>query len=204
MLKMNYKKALLAATVLTAFCANAAFAGDAPDKPSMRDRVDQILHCEERADHPEFRHCDERFHHRHHRGDKHHHPKLTEEQKQEREARRAAWNKMTPEERKEAAKKWRAERWEDHKKYVDEKMNKLTPEQRQQVEDFIKKDRAFHKEQREEMKKHHEAQRDEMRDMTKEQREAIKAQQPPRFGKHHKAPHHKGHRPMPPMERVDK
>ena len=43
MLKTNYKKALLAATVLTAFCANAAFAGEAPDKPTMRERVNKIL-----------------------------------------------------------------------------------------------------------------------------------------------------------------
>jgi len=43
MLKMNYKRALLAATVLTAFCANAAFANEPPDKPTMRERVNKIL-----------------------------------------------------------------------------------------------------------------------------------------------------------------
>ena len=86
---------------------------------------------------------------------------------------------MSPEERKEAMSKWRAER----KERVEAKMNKLTPEQRQEVEDFIKKDREFHKAQMERMKKHHKAQREEMRDMTKEQRDAIRAQQPPKkFG----------------------
>lgn len=191
MLNMNYKKALLAATVLTAFCANAAFAGDAPDKPTMRERVDRILHCEDQAECPEYRH---------HKPGKHHRHQLTEEQIKAREARREAWKKMTPEQRKEAIQKWRAE----HKKRVEAKMNKLTPEQRQEVEDFIKKDREFHKEQREEMRKHRQDQREELRDMTKEQREAIRAQQPPKFGKHHRAPHHKGFRHMPPMEKAAK
>ena len=206
MLNMNYKKALLAATVLTAFCANAAFAGDAPAKPTMRERVDQILHCDDNCEVREHRHhrkdCDEKFERRHHKG-KHHRPELTKEQKEAREARREAWKKMSPEERKEAVKKWRAERREKYNQRVEAKMNKLTPEQRQEVEDFIKKDRAFHREQMEIMKKHHEAQREELRDMTKEQRQAIRAQQPHKFGKHHKAHHHKGFRPMPPMERVD-
>ena len=142
MLKMNYKKALLAATVLTAFCANAAFANETPDKPTMRERVNKILKCEDRVD------CNDRF-----------------------EQRKARFEK-----RKEA-----------HQKRVEAKMNKLTPEQRQEVEDFIKNDREFHKAQMERMKKHHEAQREELRDMSKEQREAIRIQQPPKkFGKHHK------------------
>ncbi|MBQ9762949.1 MAG: hypothetical protein IJV92_01175 [Phascolarctobacterium sp.] len=196
MLNMNYKKALLAATVLTAFCANAAFAGNAPDKPTMRERVDRILKCEDRVDCPEFK--------EHKRFGKHHRHQLTEEQIKEREARREAWKKMSPEERKEAVKKWRAERREKHNQRVEAKMNKLTPEQRKEVEDFIKKDREFHREQREEMRKHREKQREEMRDMTKEQREAIRVQQPPKFGKHHKAPHHKGFHHMPPIEKVDK
>ena len=102
-----------------------------------------------------------------------------EAMKAKREARREAWKKMSPEERKEAMSKWRAER----KELVEAKMNKLTPKQRQEVEDFIKKDRDFHKAQMERMKKHHKAQREEMRDMTKEQRDAIRAQQPPKkFG----------------------
>ena len=207
MLKMNYKKALLAATVLTAFCANAAFANETPDKPTMRERVNKILKCEDRVD------CHDRFEHRRHKDGKHCRPQLTEEQIKEREARREAWKKMSPEVRKEAIQKWRAERWEKmtpeekerfeqrkarfekrkeaHQKRVEAKMNKLTPEQRQEVEDFIKNDREFHKAQMERMKKHHEAQREELRDMSKEQREAIRVQQPPKkFGKHHKGFRH--------------
>ena len=203
MLKMNYKKALLAATVLTAFCANAAFANETPDKPTMRERVNKILKCEDRVD------CNDRFEQRRYKDGKHCRPQLTEEQIKEREARREAWKKMSPEERKKAIKKWRAERWEKmtpeekerfeqrrarfekrkeaHQKRVEAKMNKLTPEQRQEVEDFIKNDREFHKTQMERMKKHHEAQREELRDMSKEQLEAIRVQQPPKkFGKHHK------------------
>ncbi len=191
MLNMNYKKALLAATVLTAFCTNAAFAGDTPDKPTMRERVDRILKCEDKVDCPEYRQ---------HKNGKHHRRQLTEEQIKAREARREAWKKMSPEERKEAIQKWRAE----HKKRVEAKMNKLTPEQRQEVENFIKKDREFRREQREEMKKHRQSQREELRDMTKEQRQAIRVQQPPKFGKHHRAPHHKGFRQMPPMEKAAK
>lgn len=211
MLKMNYKKALLAATVLTAFCANAAFAGDTPAKPTMRERVDQILNCNENCVTAE-QHQHKKDNDSHKRGkcfdrqrkDKEHRVKLTKEQKEERAARREAWKKMSPEERKAAAEKWRAERRAKHQEQVDAKMNKLTPEQRQQVEDFIKKDRAFHQEQREAMRKHREAQRDEMRNMTDEQRDAIHAQKPPKIGKHHKAPHNKEHRPMPPMECVNK
>ena len=183
MLKTNYKKALLAATVLTAFCANAAFAGEAPAKPTMRERVDRILQHQDNCDIKEHRHkySDDRFQCRHPKKGKFARPEnMTKEKKEamkaKREARREAWKKMSPEERKEAMSKWRAER----KELVEAKMNKLTPKQRQEVEDFIKKDRDFHKAQMERMKKHHKAQRDEMRDMTKEQRDAIRAQQPPK------------------------
>ena len=215
MLNMNYKKALLAATVLTAFCANAAFAGEAPDKPTMRERVNKILKCEDRVD------CQE---HRQHKMGKHHRVKLTKEQIKE---RREAWKKMSPEERKEAFQKWHNERLEKmtpeererfekrmarfekrkemHQKRVEAKMNKLTPEQRQEVEDFIKKDREFHRAQMEKMRKHYEAQREEMRDMTKDQRAAIKVQQPhKKFGKHFKNFHKKGFHHMPLMEKADK
>ena len=183
MLKTNYKKALLAATVLTAFCANAAFAGEAPAKPTMRERVYRILQHQDNCDIKEHRHkdSDDRFQCRHPRKGKFAHPENMTKEKMEaikakREARREAWKKMSPEERKEAMNKWRAER----KERVEAKMNKLTPKQRQEVEDFIKKDREFHKAQMERMKKHHKAQREEMRDMTKEQRDAIRAQQPPK------------------------
>lgn len=210
MLNMNYKKALLAATVLTAFCANAAFAADTPDKPTMRERVDNILHCEDRADYPD-RPCnrDDRFGHRggrHHRGDKRVAPPLTEEQIKEREARRAEWEKMTPEQRKEAQEKWRSERREAHKKEVAERMNKLTPEQRKEVENFIKKDREFRKDQRDAERKHRDEQRETLKDMTPEQRDAIRIQQPHRTGK--PAPdhrfgnprHHGDAKPLPPLE----
>ena len=218
MLNMNYKKALLAATVLTAFCANAAFAGEAPDKPTMRERVNKILKCEERVD------CQE---HRQHKMGKHHRVKLTKEQIKERQERREAWKKMSPEERKEAFQKWHNERLEKmtpeererfekrmarfekrkemHQQRVEAKMNKLTPEQRQEVEDFIKKDREFHRAQMEKMRKHYEAQREEMRDMTRDQRAAIKVQQPhKKFGKHFKNFHKKGFHHMPLMEKADK
>ena len=172
MLKTNYKKALLAATVLTAFCANAAFAGEAPAKPTMRERVDRILQHQDNCDIKEHRHkdSDDRFQCRHPKKGKFARSENMTKEKMEaikakREARREAWKKMSPEERKER---------------VEVKMNKLTPKQRQEVEDFIKKDREFHKAQMERMKKHHKAQREEMRDMTKEQRDAIRAQQPPK------------------------
>ena len=201
MLKMNYKKALLAATVLTAFCANAAFAGEAPDKPTMRERVDRILQHQDNCDIKETRHKnkDERFECRHPKGFKAHKMKMTKEQHEANKARREAWKKMSPEERKEAMKKWHTER----KERVEAKMNKLTPEQRKEVEDFIKKDREFHKAQMEKMKKHNESQRKEMRKMTKEQREAIHAQQPPKkIGMPN--PKHRDGKPLPPPPFVDK
>ncbi|MBR5487862.1 MAG: hypothetical protein IKV70_07835, partial [Phascolarctobacterium sp.] len=93
MLKSNYKKMLLAATVLTAFCANAAFAGEAPAKPTMRERVDRILQHQDNCDIKEHRHkdSDDRFQCRHPKKGKFARPEnMTKEKMEEMKAKREA------------------------------------------------------------------------------------------------------------------
>ena len=76
-MKMNLKKILIAGTVLTALCANAFAAEEAQaPQPTMKERVAAILHHEDERPCPpsgEFRG-------RHHRG-----PRLTDEQRAERQ-----------------------------------------------------------------------------------------------------------------------
>ena len=135
MIKTSWKKSLVIAGVLTALCASAAFAAEqtAPAKPSMRDRVDTILHDDS---HPGRMPG-------HWRGPMHPGPQLTEDQAKTREARRAEWENMTPEERQAAHAKWREERvknmtheekerFEQREKQREE-WRKMTPEERQKA-----------------------------------------------------------------------
>ena len=71
-------------------------------------------------------------------------PQLTDEQIKEREARRAEWEQMTPEQRQEAHVKWREER-----------MKNMTPEEKERFEQ-------------------REAKREEWRQMTPEQRQKAR------------------------------
>ena len=193
-MKMNLKKILIAGTVLTAICANAFAAEEAQaPQPTMKEKVAAILH------HDDERPCPPQgeFRGRHHRG-----PRLTDEQRAERQKLRENWNSMTPEQREQAIAKIRKERQEAHEKRAQESMKKLTPAQKAEVEQFIKEEQAQRTERRARLEK-----------MTPEQREAVRAnrplpQKPPKgFAKHHRGefrgygphngPHHPGEFPPP-------
>lgn len=193
-MKMNLKKILIAGTVLTALCANAFAAEEAQaPQPTMKEKVAAILH------HDDERPCPPQgeFRGRHHRG-----PRLTDEQRAERQKLRENWNSMTPEQREQAIAKIRKERQEAHEKRAQESMKKLTPEQKAEVEQFIKEEQAQRTERKARLEK-----------MTPEQREAVRTnrplpQKPPQgFAKHHRGefrgygphngPHHPGEFPPP-------
>lgn len=193
-MKMNLKKILIAGTVLTALCANAFAAEEAQaPQPTMKEKVAAILHHDdERPCPPQGEFCG-----RHHRG-----PRLTDEQRAERQRLHENWNSMTPEQREQAIAKIRKERQEAHEKRAQESMKKLTPEQKAEVEQFIKEEQAQRTERKARLEK-----------MTPEQREVVRAnrplpQKPPQgFAKHHKGefrgygphngPHHPGEFPPP-------
>lgn len=194
---LNMKKALIVGSVLTAFCANA-FAAAAEEtqapQPTMKERVAAIMNNYT------------------HNPNKVHKPKLTPEQKAEKQRLKAEkkrlkkeWENMTPEQRQQAQEKFRKEREEARAKYAKETMNKLTDEQKAEVQKFIKEDMAQRTERKAKLDK-----------MTPEQREAVRANmpkppKPPKapkgFGKHHKGefrgpaphggPHHPGEFPPP-------
>lgn len=194
---LNMKKILVTGTVLTAFCTSAfAASADCPPQPSMSERVNAILH-ENDADRP----CPPPAHRMHRQG-----PKLTPEQRAERQKLREEWKSMTPEQREKAVEKMRKERREAHEKYAKETMSKLTPAQKAEVQQFIKDDI----EQRQ-------ARHERLQHMTPEQREAIKANRPlpQKARKHHKGEfrgdkhnrgefhgdrHHNGEFPQPPQD----
>ena len=179
---------------MTAICANAFAAEEAQaPQPTMKEKVAAILH------HDDERPCPPQgeFRGRHHRG-----PRLTDEQRAERQKLRENWNSMTPEQREQAIAKIRKERQEAHEKRAQESMKKLTPAQKAEVEQFIREEQAQRTERRARLEK-----------MTPEQREAVRAnrplpQKPPKgFAKHHRGefrgygphngPHHPGEFPPP-------
>lgn len=142
MIKTSWKKSLVVAGVLTALCASAAFAAEQPaQKPSMRERTNAILHHDENSASPDRPYHMERG--RHWGGPMHPGPQLTDEQVKEREARRAEWEQMTPEQRQEAHAKWREERMKnmtpeekerfEQREAKREEWRKMTPEQRQKA-----------------------------------------------------------------------
>ena len=173
---LNMKKIFIAGTVMTALCATAfAATNDQADKPTMKERVNRIL-CENRNDCPTPAECQgPRLGHQHR--DWH---KMSPEKRAEMEKRRAEWEKMTPEQRQEARAKWQKERQERHDQRAKEAMAKLTPEQKAEVEAFIKADMA-----------QRQARHEKLQNMTPEQRQAIRANRPLKIkdGKHFK--HHK-------------
>lgn len=191
---LNMKKILVTGTVLTAFCASAfAASADSQPQPSMSERLNAILH-ENDADRP----CQPPVHRMHRQG-----PKLTPEQRAERQKMREEWKSMTPEQREKAVGKIRKERKEAHEKYAKETMAKLTPAQKAEVQQFIKDDMAQRK-----------ARHERLQSMTPEQRKAVRANIPlPQ--KHHKGEfrgykhnrgefhgyrHHNGEFPQPPQD----
>ena len=193
-MKMNLKKILIAGTVLTALCANAFAAEEAQaPQPTMKERVAAILHHEDERPCPPPGELRGRYH----RG-----PRLTDEQRAERQKLRENWKSMTPEQREQAIAKIRKERREAHDKHAQESMKKLTPAQKAEVEQFIREEQAQRTERRARLEK-----------MTPEQREAVRAnrplpQKPPKgFAKHHRGefrgygphygPHHPGEFPPP-------
>lgn len=193
-MKMNLKKILIAGTVLSALCANAFAAEEAQaPQPTMKERVAAILHHEDERPCPPPGELRGRYH----RG-----PRLTDEQRAERQKLRESWKSMTPEQREQAIEKIRKERQEAHDKRAQESMKKLTPAQKAEVEQFIKEEQAQRTERRARLEK-----------MTPEQREAVRAnrplpQKPPKgFAKHHRGefrgygphngPHHPGEFPPP-------
>lgn len=191
---LNMKKILVTGTVLTAFCTSAfAASADSQPQPSMSERVNAILH-ENDADRP----CPPPAHRMHRQG-----PKLTPEQRAERQKMREEWKRMTPEQREKAVEKMRKERNEAHEKYAKETMAKLTPGQKAEAQQFIKDDMAQRK-----------ARHERLQHMTPEQREAVRASRPlPQ--RHHKGEfrgykhnrgdfhgyrHHNGEFPQPPQD----
>ena len=147
MIKTSWKKSLVIAGVLTALCASAAFAAEQADtKPSMRERVGTILHHDEGDNYPDRPYHMERG--RHWGGPMHPGPQLTDEQVKEREARRAEWEKMTPEERQKAHE-------EKYSKWREERMKNMTPEEKERFEQ-------------------REKQREEWRKMTPEERQKAR------------------------------
>ena len=193
-MKMNLKKILIAGAVLTALCANAFAAEEAQaPQPTMKEKVAAILH------HDDERPCPPpgELRGRYHRG-----PRLTDEQRAERQKLRESWKSMTPEQREQAIEKIRKERQEAHDKRAQESMKKLTPAQKAEVEQFIREEQAQHTERKARLEK-----------MTPEQREAVRANRPlppkpPKgFARHHKGefrgygphygPHHPGEFPPP-------
>lgn len=165
---LNMKKILVTGTVLTAFCTSAfAASADCPPQPSMSERVNAILHKND-TDRP----CQPPVHRMHRQG-----PKLTPEQRAERQKMREEWKRMTPEQREKAVEKMRKERKEAHEKYAKETMSKLTSEQKAEVQQFIKDDMA-----------QRQARHERLQHMTPEQHEAIRANRPlpPKPPKHHK------------------
>lgn len=193
---LNMKKILVTGTVLTAFCTSAfAASADCPPQSSMSERVNAILH-ENDADRP----CPPPAHRMHRQG-----PKLTPEQRAERQKMREEWKSMTPEQREKAVEKMRKERKEAHEKYAKETMSRLTSDQKAEVQQFIKDDMA-----------QRQARHERLQHMTSEQREAIRANRPlpPKPPKHHKGEfrgdkhnrgefhgyrHHNGEFPQPPQ-----
>ena len=173
---LNMKKIFIAGTVMTALCATTfAATNDQADKPTMKERVNRIL-CENRNDCPAPTECQgPRLGHQHR--DWH---KMSPEKRAEMEKRRAEWKKMTPEQRQEARAKWQKERQERHDQRAKEAMAKLTPEQKAEVEAFIKADMA-----------QRQARHEKLQNMTPEQRQAIRANRPLKIkdGRHFK--HHK-------------
>lgn len=191
---LNMKKILVTGTVLTAFCTSAfAASADCLPQPSMSERVNAILH-ENDADRP----CPPPAHRMHRQG-----PKLTPEQRAERQKMREEWKSMTPEQREKAVEKMRKERKEAHEKYAKETMSKLTLAQKAEVQQFIKDDMA-----------QRQARHERLQQMTPEQREAVRANRPlPQ--RHHKDEfrgykhnrgdfhgyrHHNGEFPQPPQD----
>ena len=191
---LNMKKILVTGTVLTAFCTSAfAASADCPPQSSMSERVNAILH-ENDADRP----CPPPAHRMHRQG-----PKLTPEQRAERQKMREEWKSMTPEQREKAVEKMRKERKEAHEKYAKETMSKLTPAQKAEVQQFIKDDMAQRK-----------ARHERLQNMTPEQREAVRANKPlphrhhkddfrgykHNRGEFHGYRHHNGEFPQPPQD----
>lgn len=190
---LNMKKILVTGTVLTAFCTSAfAASADCPPQSSMSERVNAILH-ENDADRP----CPPPAHRMHRQG-----PKLTPEQRAERQKMREEWKSMTPEQREKAVEKMRKERKEAHEKYAKETMSKLTPAQKAEVQQFIKDDMAQRK-----------ARHERLQNMTPEQREAVRGNKPlphrhhkddfrgykHNRGEFHGYRHHNGEFPQPPQ-----
>lgn len=133
---LNMKKILVTGTVLTAFCASAfAASADSQPQPSMSERLNAILH-ENDADRP----CPPPVHRMHRQGHK-----LTPEQRAKFQKMREEWKSMTPEQREKAVEKMRKERKKAHEKHAKETMAKLTPAQKAEVQQFIKDDMAQRK-----------------------------------------------------------
>ncbi len=118
----------------------------ADTKPSMRERVGTILHHDEGDNYPDRPYHMERR--RHWGGTMHPGPQLTDEQVKEREARRAEWEKLPPEQRKKAHEEERA-------KWREERMKNMTPEEKERFEQ-------------------REKQREEWRKMTPEERQKAR------------------------------
>lgn len=191
------KKTMLAGAVLAALFSATAFAADnaAPDADQNAKAANN--YCYDYGRCPGY--DGHRGWHRWHNGP------LTPDEIKERDARRAEWAKLTPEQREEKRKEWRAERekqreeWRNmtpaqrqakreewrtaYEKRREAALNKLTKEQREEVENFIKAERQHRKEVREKLDK-----------MTPEQRAALRICDGPFTGHRYDRDNYRSHR----------
>ena len=178
MIKTSWKKSLVIAGVLTALCASAAFAAEQADtKPSMRERVGTILHHDEGDNYPDRPY--------------HMEPQLTDEQVKEREARRAEWEKLPPEQRKKAHEEERA-------KWREERMKNMTPEEKERFEQREKQREEWRKmtpEERQKAREEARAKWDSMSDAEKDAaREHFRSYYHAGGGHYHKGEYRGEHR----------
>ena len=179
---LNFKRALIIGTMLTALSAQA-FAAPAVENapaPTMKERVNAILNedntvCPAKDNKP----CPQP-------GMRHHkNLKLTPEQRKVVDKYRGQWKDMTPEQKQafienmKQRHKEMMKRQARHDQRAKETMAKLTPEQRVEVENFLKEDMAARQ-----------ARHEKMQQMTPEQRAAIRANTPKKYNHGHKK-HHK-------------
>lgn len=120
MLKINYKKALVACTILTAFCATSAFAAEpAKETKPMKDKAG---YCDSVPKyHTEHKHPDEPPRYIGKNCPRPEHRKHVKE----------AMSKLSPQERKEVERFIEKDR--KHRHEMRKAMHKMTPEQREAI-----------------------------------------------------------------------
>ncbi len=187
MIKTSWKKSFVVAGILTSLCVSAAFAAEhTAQKPSMRERTNAILHQDENAAFPTRPYRME--HEKRGGGPRRINSQLTEAQIKEREAKRAEWEQMTPEQRQKARAKW-----------CEERMKNMTPEEKARFEQREAKREEWRKMTPEERQQTREKARAKWDSMSESEKEAAREHfrsshrgHGHDYDGHHKTPLHKG------------